>query len=93
MQIRGVLKKAQRVLDTIHGGFSLRGTIHDDIHGEYGDGWFHYTAKVLEEIAPNIFKTATGNLYRVEAWALPSRPTSELDAATFELLYKKKSNE
>jgi hypothetical protein len=68
MQIRGTLKKAQRV-SIPAGGFSLRGTIHGDAKGHYRDGWFIYIAKVIEEIQPNVFKTATGNIYRIEQWA------------------------
>jgi hypothetical protein len=76
MQVRGTLKKAQRV-SILSGGFSLRGTIYGDIKGQYRDGWFIYTAKVLEEVQPNVFKTATGNIYRIDEWAPPSKATSE----------------
>jgi hypothetical protein len=78
MQVRGTLKKAQRV-SIPGGGFSLRGTIWGDIKSQYSDGWFIYTAKVVEEIEPNVFRTATGNIYRINDWAPPSRPTSEYD--------------
>jgi hypothetical protein len=72
------LRKAQRVaMDD--GGFSLRGIIYGDSKGEYRDGWFFYTAKVLEEPSPNIFRTATGNQYSVESWSPPSRPTADYD--------------
>jgi hypothetical protein len=79
MQVRGTLKKAQRV-SIPAGGFSLRGTIHGDTEGRYQDGWFIYTTKVIEEIEPNVFKTATGNIYRIKAWAPPSKPTSEYES-------------
>lgn len=78
MQVRGTLKKAQRVSHPA-GGFTLRGTIWGDAKGQYRDGWFIYTALVKEEIEPNVFKTATGNIYRVEQWAPPSKPTSEYE--------------
>jgi hypothetical protein len=78
MKVRGTLKKAQRV-SIPSGGFSLRGTIYGDAKGQYRDGWFIYTAKVLEELEPNVFKTATGNIYRIEQWAAPSKPSSEYD--------------
>ena len=78
MQVRGSLKKAQRV-SMPSGGFSLRGTIYGDIKQQYRDGWFVYTAKVLEEIEPNVFRTATGNIYRVDQWAPPSKATSDYD--------------
>jgi hypothetical protein len=78
MQVRGTLNKAQRV-SIPSGGFSLRGTIHGDTTGRYRDGWFIYTAKVVEEIAPNVFKTAVGNIYRIDTWAPPSKPTSDYD--------------
>ena len=78
MDIRGTLKKAQRV-SMPSGSFSLRGTIYGDTKGRYRDGWFIYTAKVLEEVQPNVFRTATGNIYRIEAWAPPSKATSEYE--------------
>jgi hypothetical protein len=78
MQLRGTLKKAQRV-SIPSGGFSLRGTIWDDAKRQYSDGWFIYTAKVVEEIEPDVFRTATGNIYRINSWAPPSKPTSEYD--------------
>jgi hypothetical protein len=78
MQVRGTLKKAQRV-SIPSGGFSLRGTIHGDIKSQYADGWFIYTAKVIEEIEPDVFRTAAGNIYRVEVWAPPSKATSDYD--------------
>jgi hypothetical protein len=78
MDIRGTLKKAQRV-SIPAGGFSLRGTIYGDTKGRYRDGWFIYTAKVLEEVQPNVFRTATGNIYRIDEWASPSKPTSEYE--------------
>ena len=72
------LRKAQRVgLDD--GGFSLRGVIYDDSKGQYRDGWFFYTAKVIHEPFANVFRTATGNQYTVEDWLTPSKPTSEYD--------------
>jgi hypothetical protein len=78
MQVRGTLRKAQRV-SIPSGGFSLRGTIHGDTKQQYRDGWFIYTAKVIEEIEPDVFRTATGNIYRVEAWAPPSKTSSGYD--------------
>jgi hypothetical protein len=78
MQVRGTLKKAQRV-SIPGGGFSLRGTIWSDIKSQYSDGWFIYTAKVVEEIEPNVFRTATGNIYRINDWAPPSKATSDYD--------------
>ncbi len=70
------LTKAQRV-SMPSGGFSLRGVIHGDNTGKYRDGWFIYTSKVKEEIDPDVFKTATGNIYRIDSWAPPSKTTSE----------------
>jgi hypothetical protein len=78
MQVRGILKNANRVAIPA-GGFSLCGNIFDDAKGQYRDGWYVYTAKVLEEIEPNVFKTATGNIYRIESWKPPSKPTSEYE--------------
>ena len=57
MHVRGTLRKAQRV-SIPSGGFSLRGTIHGDTKQQYRDGWFIYTAKVMEEIEPDVFRTA-----------------------------------
>lgn len=78
MNVRGRLKKAQRV-SMPSGGFSLRGTIYDDAKGQYKDGWFIYTSQVLEEIEENVFKTSTGLIYQIDNWAPPSKPTSEYE--------------
>ncbi|MEY9138608.1 hypothetical protein ABIE79_010136 [Bradyrhizobium diazoefficiens] len=72
------LRKAQRV-SMPSGGFSLRGQIYGDNTGRYSDGWFIYTSKVLAEIEPNVFRTATGNIYRIDTWAPPSKPTPEYE--------------
>ncbi|MCA1379514.1 hypothetical protein I6F34_01595 [Bradyrhizobium sp. BRP05] len=61
------------------GGFSLRGVIYGDNTGRYRDGWFIYTSKVMEEVEPNVFKTATGNIYRIDSWSAPSKATSEYE--------------
>ncbi|WP_316201022.1 MULTISPECIES: hypothetical protein [unclassified Bradyrhizobium] len=76
--ITASIRKAQRVaIDA--GGFNLRGVIYGDTKGRYRDGWFFYTAKVVAEIEPNVFRTATGNVYQVETWSAPSKPTNEYD--------------
>jgi hypothetical protein len=50
--------------------------IHGDTKGRYRDGWFFYTSKVMEEIDVDVFRTATGNVYRVETWSPPSMPSA-----------------
>jgi len=78
MQVTAVLRRANRVRVPT-GGFQLGGRVFFDRLNRHPDGWWRLTSKVTEELEPNIFRTEYGNIYRVETWAHPSKPTSEYD--------------
>ena len=79
MEINGTIKKAQRVA-MLSGGFMLRGSLFGyDVTGQYREGWYLYTAKVVEEIETDVFRTETDAIYRVESWKAPSRTTAQYD--------------
>jgi hypothetical protein len=68
------------------GGFALRGVVFGDIKGRYRDGWFVYTSQVVEEVEQNVFKTASGNIYRVEGWFPPSKATANYTTLPHDLV-------
>jgi hypothetical protein len=76
--ITATLGNAQRVT-LPGGGFQLRGVCFGDVKRRFKDGKFIYTTKVVEEIEPNVFKTSSGSLYRIEGWFPPSKPTAAYD--------------
>lgn len=78
MLVTAILRRANRVLVPT-GGFQLGGRVFLDRLNRHPDGWWRLTSNVIDELEPNIFRTEYGNIYRVETWARPSKPTSEYD--------------
>ena len=78
MQITATLQRAKRFLLPT-GGFQLGGRMFFDRLNRHPDGWWSLTSRVTDELETNVFRTEYGNIYRVETWAHPSKPTSEYD--------------
>ncbi|KOX53869.1 hypothetical protein ADL19_14965 [Streptomyces purpurogeneiscleroticus] len=47
----------------------LTGFIRNDREGRFRDGQRIHTSYLIREVAPGVFLTRTGSLYRVESWA------------------------
>jgi hypothetical protein len=46
----------------------LTGIVKGDTLGRFDDGALIHTSSLVEEVEPNVFKTRSGNFYRVETW-------------------------
>jgi hypothetical protein len=47
----------------------LTGHVRSDIKDRFPDGLRIHTSFIVREVAPDVFLTRTGSLYRVESWA------------------------
>jgi hypothetical protein len=68
VEITGVLTSAKWT-DGTQGRRFLTGFIFRDRFARWPDGFRIHTSYVLEEVAPEVFKTRSDHYYRVESWA------------------------
>jgi len=66
-EITATLERASKASGV--GGRYLVGFVFGDAHGRFKDGSFIHTSQLKEEVAPDVFLTRSGNLYRVKSWS------------------------
>jgi hypothetical protein len=69
-EITGILSEAVRTPTYLgKDRVVISGFIRGDIPGRFRTGDRIHTSYLIREVAPDVFLTRSGNLYRVESWA------------------------